>query len=296
MTMNFVVTTSQVKNTVQAISVNKPVYADMLDFYGPIFEAQESSKSRIQIRPIQISAEMLRVKAQEKLPLIEIKDFLFDEVEASRLLTVICNHVKEANHKLAADAETILDAIDTVIIPGKLFSGLLTGEEDLYHNIAGSLKVTGSTLSFISYNSLKPSLAVCADQLSSYLNKAEPWLKGYCPICGSSPVLSILNSGGDRSLICSFCWHPWSVKRVFCPFCENRDSQSQQYFFNEGEKEFRVDLCDNCKKYIKTLDSRETERMIYPPLEQISSLHLDYKAKEMGYESYENEIQLSMPE
>ena len=292
MTINFVVTTSQVKNTVQAISVIKPVYTDMLAFYGRIFEAQESSKSRIQIRPIQIAAEMLRVKAQEKLPLIEIKDFLFDEDEAGRLFTVICNHVKAANPKLSADAEAILEAIDTVIIPGKLLSGLLAGEETLYQEIAGKLKVTSSTLSFISYNSLKPSLAVCADQLSSYLNKAEPWLKGYCPICGSSPVLSILSSGGDRSLICSFCWHPWSVKRVFCPFCENRDSQSQQYFFNEGEKEFRVDLCDSCKKYVKTLDSRETERMIYPPLEQISSLHLDCKAKEMGYHSG---IQFSMP-
>ncbi len=292
MTINFVLTASQVKNTVQAIRVNKPVYADMLDFYGRIFEAQESSKSRIQIRPIQISAEILRVKAQEKLPLIEIKDFLFDEDEAGRLFTVICNHVKEANPKLAADAETILDAIDSVNIPGKLFSGLLAGEETVYQKIAGKLKVTGSTLSFISYNSLKPSLAVCADQLSSYLDSAEPWLKGYCPICGSSPVLSILSSSGDRSLICSFCWHPWSVQRVFCPFCENRDSQSQQYFFNEGENEFRVDLCDSCKKYVKTLDSRETERMIYPPLEQISSLHLDYKAKEMGYVS---EIQFSMP-
>ena len=71
MTINFVVTTSQVKNTVQAIRVNKPVYADMLDFYGRIFEAQESSKSRIQIRPIQISAEILRLKAQEKLGGIE---------------------------------------------------------------------------------------------------------------------------------------------------------------------------------------------------------------------------------
>jgi FdhE protein len=49
--------------------------------------------------------------------------------------------------------------------------------------------------------------------------------------------------------------------------------------------EFRVNLCDSCKKYLKTLDSRETERMIYTPLEQIASLHLDYKAKEMGYES-----------
>jgi FdhE protein len=49
--------------------------------------------------------------------------------------------------------------------------------------------------------------------------------------------------------------------------------------------EFRVNLCDSCKKYLKTLDSRETERMIYTPLEQIASLHLDYKAEEMGYES-----------
>jgi formate dehydrogenase maturation protein FdhE len=46
----------------------------------------------------------------------------------------------------------------------------------------------------------------------------------------------------------------------------------------------RVDLYDSCKKYLKTLDSRETERMIYSPLEQISSLVLDYKAKEMEYE------------
>jgi FdhE protein len=78
---------------------------------------------------------------------------------------------------------------------------------------------------------------------------------------------------------------PTTVKRVFCPFCENRDTKTQHYFYNEGEMEFRVNLCDSCKKYLKTLDSRETERMIYTPLEQIASLHLDYKAKEMGYES-----------
>jgi len=87
------------------------------------------------------------------------------------------------------------------------------------------------------------------------------------------------------STICSFCWHPWSGKRVFCPFCENRDSKTQHYFYNEEEKEIRVDLCDSCKKYLKTLDSRETEHMIYTSLEQIASLHLDYKAKEKGYES-----------
>ena len=291
MTINFALTTAQISDAVETIKMTKPVYADMLDFYGKIFKAQEMSKSRIQIQPLQISEEIRTVKARDKFPLIEIKEFLYDEIEAGKLFCVICQHAKEANPKLAGDAETILNAVDNVIKPGELFSGLLAGGDALYQKLAAELKVGGSSLGFFSYNSLKPSLEMCSDQLSPYLDKEEPWLKGYCPICGSPPVLSILKSGGDRSLICSFCWHPWSVKRVFCPFCENHDNQTQHYFYNEGEKEFRVDLCDSCKKYIKTLDSRETERMIYPPLEQISSLHLDFKAKELGYKSG---IQLSM--
>jgi FdhE protein len=292
MTLNFALTTDQIKTSVEALKIKRPVYADMLDFYGSIFDAQEESKSRTQIHPVQISEEMRSVKAREKLPLIEINDFTLDENESGRLFSVICNLAKEGNPKLAVDAETILNAMDKVIKPVELFSGLLSGEDALYLRIADELNIAGSTLSFISYNSLKPSLSTCADQLSFYLSKDEPWLKGYCPICGSPPILSILKSGGDRALICSFCWHPWSVKRAYCPFCENRDGQTQQYFYHEGEKEFRVDLCDSCKKYVKTLDSRETERMIYPPLEQISSLHLDFKAKELGYRSG---IQLSMP-
>ena len=292
MTLNLALTSDQVKNAVATIKLNKPVYSDMLDFYGRIFDAQEMSKGRIQMQPLQISEEMLTVKTREQFSLIEIKEFLFDEVEADRLFGVICNLAKEANPKLAADAAAILKAVDKAIKPGELFSGLLNAEDSLYEKIAGELEIADTTLGFISYSSLKPSLSVCADQLSFYLNKEEPWLKGYCPICGSPPVLSILEGGGERSLICSFCWHSWPVKRAFCPYCENSDSKTQHYFYNEGEKEFRVDLCDGCKKYLKALDSRETERMIYPPLEQISSLHLDYKAKEMGYESG---IRLAMP-
>ena len=285
MALNLALTSGQVKKAVETIKLNKPVYADMLDFYGRIFDAQEMSKGRIQIQPLQISEEIRIVKAREKFPLIEIKEFLFDTVEAGRLFFIICNFAKEANPKLATDAAAILKATDNVIKPRELFLGLLNGEEPLYEKISGELNIAETTLGFISYNSLKPSLLLCADQLSAYLNKEEPWLKGYCPICGNPPVLSILEDGGERSLICSFCWHSWSVQRVFCPYCENRDSKTQHYFYNEGEKEFRVDLCDGCKKYLKALDARETERMIYPPLEQISSLHLDYKAKEMGYES-----------
>jgi FdhE protein len=285
MTLNLALTSEQVKDAVEAVKKSKPVYADILDFYGRIFELQESSKRLIQIETLQIPQEACAVKAREKFPLIEIKDFVFDEIETGKLIIAICNLAKEFNRELAADAKIILKSFGTVIKPGELFDSLLRGEDRLYEKIADEIKIEATTLGFLSYNSLKPSLSVCADQLSYYLNKKDPWLKGYCPICGSLPILSILEGDGDRSLICSFCWHPWSVKRVFCPFCENLDSKTQHYFYSEEESELRGDLCDGCKKYLKTFDTRKAERMIYPPLEQIASLHLDYKAKELGYES-----------
>ena len=55
------------------------------------------------------------------------------------------------------------------------------------------------------------------------------------------------------------------------------------YFYGEEEKDARVDLCDRCKKYIKTVDTREIDRLVYPALEHISNLHLDIKAQEMGF-------------
>jgi FdhE protein len=285
MISNLALTSDQIEKAVAAVKKSKPVYADLLDFYGRIFDAQEDSKGRIQVEPLQISEAMLSVKAREQLPLIGIDEFVYDDIESGNLFITICNLAKEANPKLAASAKVILKAVDTAFKPNALFSGLIDGNEALFENITDEFEIEKQVLGFITYNSLKPSLTVCADQLSSYLNKDEPWLKGYCPICGSSPILSIFEDDGERLLICGFCWHPWSVKRVFCPFCENRDGKTLQYFYSEDEKEFRVDLCDSCKKYLKTLDARKTERMIYPPLEQVSSLHLDYKAKEMGYQS-----------
>jgi len=74
------------------------------------------------------------------------------------------------------------------------------------------------------------------------------------------------------------------VGRIFCPFCENTDSQTLKYFFSESEKGYRVDVCDKCRKYIKTVDTRTVDHPIHPPLEQISTLHLDMMAREKGLE------------
>ncbi|MEE4264559.1 MAG: formate dehydrogenase accessory protein FdhE [Desulfobacteraceae bacterium] len=277
-------TSEQVKKTVEAVIKSKPVYAEILGFYAGVFDAQEDCKSRIQLEPLQLSDALQTAKASGKLPLIEIQEFTYDGKESANLFLSLCHLATRANPKLSATAGAILKAVETTIEPDALFSGLLNGNEALFENMASELEIEKPILGFFTYNSLKPSLCACAEQLAVYLDQNEPWLQGYCPICGSAPILSILENEGRRALVCSFCWHSWPAKRVHCPYCDSSQSQDLHYFYSEDEKNSRVDLCDNCKKYIKTCDTRNLARLIYPPLEQISTIHLDIRAQEMGYQ------------
>ena len=54
---------------------------------------------------------------------------------------------------------------------------------------------------------------------------------------------------------------------------------------SKEEKGLRVNGCDACSKYIKTVDTRVLKHPLYPMLELVSSLHLDIMAKEKGLES-----------
>ena len=285
MTTDFALSPEQVNKAVDTVIKNNPAYADMLGFYGRIFAAQEESRGRLRIEPLQIPIDVLTVKAREKFPLIEIKDFPYDRDESTGLFVIICKLAKEANPKLAESAAILLDTDDPEVNPENLIRALLTGNEVIFENISQKFGIEKQSLGLIAYHSLRPSLCTGAIQLSAYLKKDEPWLKGYCPICGSFPILSILEGEGARSLICSFCWHQWPVKRVYCPFCDHSDAKKLHYMFSEEEQDLRVDLCNNCNKYLKTVDTRRAERLIYPPLEQVATLHLDIKAREEGFEA-----------
>ena len=284
MTSYLALTSEQVKKAVEAVKKSKPVYAEILDFYGGVFDAQEICKGRIHLEPLQLSEELQAAKAREKLPLIEIEAFSYDVDESAKLFLTLCQLATQANPKLSAAAAIILNAVDKTVKPHALFSGLLNGDEAMFENVATELEIEKPVLGFLIYNSIKPSLGACADQLATYLPPDDTWLQDYCPICGNAPILSLLEGEGRRKLVCSFCGHLWSAKRVHCPYCDSSQNKDLHYFYSEEEKDTRVDLCDNCKKYLKTLDTRKIDRLVYPPLELISTVHLDIKAQEMGFQ------------
>jgi len=69
---------------------------------------------------------------------------------------------------------------------------------------------------------------------------------------------------------------------MICPFCNNKDQESLHYFSAEGEKAYRIYLCDKCHQYIKTIDLR-TIGESDPTLEDLATLHLDITASKKGY-------------
>jgi FdhE protein len=280
-----VFTPDDIKKAVAILRELRPAYAEMLDFYERLFVAQESSKKQVDIDPIRIPDEKLSVKIREKFPLINIAEFTVDIETAKKLFVSICETATNTNAAMSASTRQILASIDATLDLETLFRSILKGSDEPFEKAAKAASIEKKVLTFITYSSIKPSVTLCAEQLSVYLKQQDPWQTGYCPICGSSPVLSMLEGEGERSLICSFCWHQWPVKRVFCPHCDTTDSNILNYFFSENEKEYRVYTCENCKKYIKTIDMKNSERRIYPPLEHVVTMHLDMKANEMGFSS-----------
>ena len=283
MTVYLALTPGQVEKAVASVKKSKAVYADILEFYGRVFDAQEECKGRLQLEPPELSDELQTVKAREQLPLISVESFNFDNKASADLFVALSHLALEANPDLSETAKVIVAAAGEAIKPEALFDGLLKGNEALFENLAAELKIDKTVLGFLTYNSIKPSLCACADQLAAYLDRNDPWQQGYCPICGSAPILSLLEDEGRRKLVCSFCWYLWPAKRVQCPYCDGSGSEDLHYFYSEEEIDTRVDLCDKCQKYIKTIDTRKTDRLIYPPLEHISTMHLDIKAQEMGF-------------
>lgn len=284
MTENIPVFSDRIRQAAAALKQLRPAYSAILDFYEQIFVIQKEAESELKI-----DTDLLKIRNQNpEFPLIRVSDFVIDTQASERLFKKICEIMRQANASVSRTAESLQAALDREKIRLKpLFSALLHGDDPVFETTARECDVDKAILAFVAYHSIEPSLSYTAEHLSADMAEKEAgYEKGCCPVCGNLPALSTLEGeGGHRFLFCSFCRHRWPTRRIACPFCENRDTETLHYFYSEEEKEYRTDVCENCGKYIKTVDLRKTGRIFHAPLEQIATLHLDMKAKEAGFES-----------
>ena len=272
---------NNLKKRIQQIKKKRPGYGEILDFYQKVKEAQDELKVSLKIDPIKLKKEWKELLAKEGFSLIQKEDFPVDIEVSIKLFQSLCQIGKEANPHMAEQVEKINKALNNKKIDLKklLKRGV---KQQKIEQVAAELGLDEKVFSFLIQSSARPSIEIGMERLRSELDP-ETWLKSHCPVCGSLPSLSLLKGeGGKRYLLCSYCGYQWRIDRLFCPFCNNKEQDSLQYFSGEGEEVYRIDLCDKCHQYIKTIDYRTLEELD-PALEDLATLHLDILASQKGY-------------
>lgn len=112
-----------------------------------------------------------------------------------------------------------------------------------------------------------------------------------CPFCGGAPQLSILESagqadGGSRQLLCATCFTVWPFPRVRCAHCGEEDERRLGYYHSPAFEHLRVDACDTCRHYLKTVDLTRLGIAV-PVVDEVAGATLDLWALDHDYQKIE---------
>lgn len=233
-------------------------------------------------------SETLQESIQDGEPLIqlvqpEVPPQLFAEV-LLELAELVASHqpAVRAEAQLVAAALRRAGHAERV----ELAAAALDGTGEAVVALAGRIGVSGDLLYTLVGLALQPFFA----QFARRLGKAAPvmmWRHNYCPICGNVPDVARIDPDNQRHLHCPQCDIQWLHHRLTCVVCDTDDIKKVQLLTIADLEPWRVEVCDECNGYIKTLDQRhgglKAQLSVDLFVEDARTVQLDLMAQEKGY-------------
>ena len=261
-------------------------YGDFFDLLQKIYNLREDNKNlwTEDIFSLDRTKAIQKLKADK--PLINLQqDHLNDKLPKRYFLDLLTIAEQVSPESIQGLRETIsYNELAYTEMVRNLFSQAAENPEDE----ALPPEKPGESFDLISFflqESLKPFFSHLALELKEILDQ-NPWEQGTCPVCSRLADLSLLRDDtGKRSLFCLQCDFEWPYKRLQCHFCGNEDQSKLDYFTFEGQGQdhYRVNVCRQCQRYIKTIDTRTMSSEINLEIENLVTIHLDLEAAKEGF-------------
>ena len=140
----------------------------------------------------------------------------------------------------------------------------------------------GAFAQFLSRAFLQPYAEFCAAQMTREPLDAPP---KHCPHTGTRPLLGVHppeGHGGKRFLLCSFCSQEWEFRRILCSTCGEEAENKLPVYIADQMKHMRVEACDTCKFYLRTIDLTK-DGFAIPLVDDAAAIPLSLWAHEHGY-------------
>ena len=188
-------------------------------------------------------------------------------------------------HRHSAAVKALAQAAKNgALDPSGLLADALGGRSEVIGEKAESLGLDASLAATILRLAALPVLAPSAPALGSLARDAG-WNRGYCPICGSWPLLGEYRGlEQTRFLRCGLCAGSWAFSRMQCPFCNEQDYRKLGYLHVEEEQDrWRAATCDSCQGYVKMVSSLDALSWPLLLVQDVATLHLDLVAADRGF-------------
>jgi FdhE protein len=230
----------------------------------------------------QLPAERAAAKLAEGIPLLRAEAIPIAEDLARRwdgVSGVIANHHDSDGGRRLQELVR-----KKALWPRELMRAVLSDDPAAVRTLAQQHNCDPDLTATVLRFTLLPSLS----QLNVALAPLRPergWEYGYCPTCGSWPLLGEFRGlEHTRYLRCGWCAAEWKTARLRCPFCGNREHEKLGYLHVEKEEtKYRAAMCEACRAYMKMVSSLGALSLPALLVADVATLHLDLAAAERGY-------------
>lgn len=199
-------------------------------------------------------------------------------------LEEICSVIKVHNPDLDfSGVKAAVNGDDSFI--DTLINSVLGKDTDALNAMALSAKMGFEEYLFLMVNWLKPLFTALCERHDG--TDSLEYRERTCPFCGYYPDMGILSAEkeGKRFLRCGLCENIWLYRRLACAICGERKADKLEYFMLEENKRYRVDACNSCKGYIKSVCLEKFDELDSCDLtvENLLTMSLDAEMMNKGY-------------
>lgn len=252
---------------------------DLLDFYYDLYQLQFGAQAELPAPEVRDEMAMAW-RLQGGIPQLTFDQLQIEPEAFARLAAEMSQILQQHNpswefeeeltpDELVALAKEIFETWETLTSPG-------VADEPSASDDSWRGRPTALAVGF----ALAPYLYKTSDTILPHLD-LDLWAQGYCPVCGGRPNFALLEAErGARRLLCSRCNSVWPYSRVGCPFCKSKEKQN---YYPSEDGVYRLYVCPDCHRYLKTMDLREMQRDVYPVVERLLTIGMDLVAQEKGY-------------